>query len=218
MSRKANDMIALPKQLEERVFLKGVSWETYQSLRSADENYHLRMTYDRGALEIVSPSRKHEQISYLIGRMIDQWTLLHKIDVAAGRNTTFSRQDLDRGLEPDNCYWIRHQQQISGKDEVDLQIDPPPDLVLEVDVTRSAIPKLPIYAALRVPEVWHWQYDSLQALRLSREGEYRESKGSVELRRFPLLVAAELLVGREAQSDTVIISQFIKSIRAQRRK
>ena len=95
--------------LERRVFLGGISWETYQSLRNADENYHLRMTYNHGALEIASPSRRHEQVSYQLGRLIDQWTLYHKIDMAAGRNTTFSRKDLDQGLEPDNCYWIRHE-------------------------------------------------------------------------------------------------------------
>ena len=103
-------MIVAREQPERRIFLGGVSWETYQSLRGAEENANLRMTYDRGAMEIVSPSRKHEHISCLVGRMIDQWTLLHKIGVAAGRNTTFGRRDLDRGLEPDNCYWITHEE------------------------------------------------------------------------------------------------------------
>src|SRR5512145_2881500 len=102
-------MIAPRGELERRVFLGGVSWTTYQELRRAEENRNLRMTYDHGALEIASPSRKHEQVSYLIGRMIDEWTLRHGIDVAAGRNTTFSRPDLDSGLEPDNCYWITNE-------------------------------------------------------------------------------------------------------------
>jgi len=210
-------MIASTDLLEKRVYLGGVTWATYQALRQADENVHLRMTFDRGALEIVSPSRKHEQVSYLIGRMIDQWTLLHEIDIAAGRNTTFSREDLDRGLEPDNCYWISHEAVVRDQDDVDLHRDPPPDLVLEVDVTRSSIPKLPIYAALGVPEVWHWRLGALEVLRLDAEGQYRPRKGSGELPRFPLAAASELLQSRAGRSDTAVIQAFIRSIRPRRK-
>jgi Uma2 family endonuclease len=210
-------MIARNEPLEKRVYLGGVTWETYQALRQADENVHLRMTYDRGALEIVSPSRKHEQVSYLIGRMIDQWTLLHEIDIAAGRNTTFNREDLDRGLEPDNCYWISHEEAVRYQDEVDLHRDPPPDLVLEVDVTRSSIPKLPIYAALGVPEVWHWKLGTLEVLRLDAVGQYRPRKGSAELPRFPLATASKLLQDRAGRSDTAVIQTFVRSIKSRRK-
>jgi Uma2 family endonuclease len=211
-------MIVAQRDLERRVFLGGITWETYQSLRTGDENSNLRMTYDHGALEIVSPSRKHERISYLLGRMIDQWTLDRKIAIAAGRNTTFSRGDLRRGLEPDNSYWISHEQQMRDKDEVDLKIDPPPDLVLEVDVTRSSIPKLPIYAALGVPEVWQWRLDALEVFRLSAQQQYVPKKGSVELRQFPLALVAKLLREREGKSDTTVIQEFIRGIRATRRR
>jgi Uma2 family endonuclease len=212
-------MIAIEEQTEWRIVLHGVPWDTYQTLRNADENYHLRMTYDRGALEIVSPSRKHESISYVLGRMIDQWTLRHKIHIAAGRNTTFSRKDLERGLEPDNCYWITHEREIRRKDNVDLRFDPPPDLVLEVDVTSSSIPKIPIYAALGVPEVWHWNDDDkLEVIRLSSSGDYRAVRQSRELPKFPLKLAVMLVLDRHDMSDTELISQFIKSIRKSRRK
>jgi Uma2 family endonuclease len=212
-------MIAIEEQTEWRIVLHGVPWDTYQTLRNADENYHLRMTYDRGALEIASPSLKHESISYMLGRTIDQWTLRHKIHIAAGRNSTFSRKDLERGLEPDNCYWITHEREIRGKDNVDLRFDPPPDFVLEVDVTSSSIPKIPIYAALGVPEVWHWNDDDkLEVLRLSVSGDYRAVRQSRELPKFPLKLAIMLVLDRHDMSDTEVISQFIKSIRKSRRK
>jgi Uma2 family endonuclease len=211
-------MIVARKQIEQRIFLGGVSWETYQLLRRAHENSNLRMTYDRGELEIVSPSRKHEHISYLVGWMIDVWAVARRIDVAVGRNTTFGRRDLDRGLEPDNCYWITHEELMRDKEEVDLRFDPPPDLVLEVDVTRSSIPKLPIYAALGVPEVWHWKLDDLQVLRLDSQGEYRTKKGSIELRGFPLVAAAKLLVERTGKSDTAVIQEFTRAMKALGRK
>lgn len=211
-------MIALREELERRVSFGGVSWQTYQSLRSATENYHLRMTYDQGALEVVSPSRKHEQISYLIGRMIDQWSLVHKIDIAAGRNTTLSRQELDRGLEPDNCYWIRHEAAMRDKEDVDLRFDPPPDLAVEVDLTHSSVAKLPIYAALAVPEVWQWRLDDLQVLRLDAEGNYQPCKASSELARFPLAAAAKLLQQRVGKSDTAVVQEFVRLIKPKRRR
>lgn len=211
-------MIATQRDLERRIFLGGISWDTYQSLRKADENYHLRMTYDHGALEIASPSRRHEQVSYLLGSMIDQWVVRHKIDMAAGRNTTFSRRDLDQGLEPDNCYWFRNERAIRNKADVDLRIDPPPDLVLEVDISRSSIPKMPIYAALGVPEIWQWRLDAIEVFRLNDRRQYAVKKGSVELRKFPLEVAARLLNEREDKSDTAVIQEFARAIRVRRRK
>ena len=95
--------------------------------------------------------------------------------------------------------------------------DPPPDLVLEVDVTRSSIPKLPIYAALGVPEVWHWKLGLLEVLRLNAEGQYRPRKASSELPRFPLGAASKLLLERSGRSDTAVIQDFIRSIQARRK-
>jgi Uma2 family endonuclease len=201
---------------DHRVVLHDVSWQTYQRLRTANPSGALRMTYDRGQLEIMSPSRKHERISYLIGRMIDQWTLLRGIEVAAGRNTTFSRKDLEKGLEPDNCYWITHEREMRDQEEVDLTIHPPPDLALEVDVSRSSIPKLPIYQALGVPEVWRWRHDSLEVVRLDEDGHYQPQSESVELPRFPLDVAVRILNRREGQGDTTLVTQFVRRIKPRR--
>ncbi|MCI0357728.1 MAG: Uma2 family endonuclease [Planctomycetaceae bacterium] len=209
-------MSIAPQTFEHRTLLHNVPWETYQSLRVANPSGHLRMTFDRGELEIMSPSRNHERISYLVGRMIDEWTLLHDIEVGAGRNTTFSREDLLKGLEPDNCYWITHELVMRDKDEVDLSIDPPPDLVLEVDVTRSSIPKLPIYLALGVPEVWRWRHETLDILRLDDAGQYQSRSVSTELPSFPFALAIEILGQREGAGDTTLIRQFIRRIKSQR--
>jgi len=211
-------MIIAKKDLERRIVLYGVSWETYESLREAEENYHVRMTYDRGALEFVSPSRKHEQVSYLLGRMIDQWTLQQKVEIAAGRNTTFPRDDLACGLEPDNCYWIRHEKLMRGKGEVNLAVDPPPDLVIEVDVTSPSISKMPIYLALGVPEVGHWAEGHLRVLHVDSRGAYRSRTTSKELPGFPLPIAEDLLKDRVKQGETSLIARFVRKIRSHRRK
>jgi len=209
-------MSIAPPTVEHRTLLHNVPWETYQSLRAANPSGHLRMTYDCGELEIMSPSRNHDRIGYLIGRMIDEWTLLHEIEVGAGRNTTFSREDLLKGLEPDNCYWITHELVMRDKEEVDLSVDPPPDLALEVDVTRSSIPKLPIYQALKVPEVWRWRRETLEILRLDDSGEYQSQPISTELPSFPFDLAIDILTQRDGTGDTTLIRQFIRRITPQR--
>jgi len=202
-------MSIAPQTFEHRTLLHDVPWETYQSLREANPSGHLRMTYDRGELEIMSPSRKHERIAVLIGRMIDQWTMHKHVAVGAGRNTTFSRKDILKGLEPDNCYWITHELEIRDKDEVDLTIDPPPDLALEVDITRSSLSKVPIYQALGVPELWRWRFDSLEVFRLDDAGEYQAQPRSSELPGFPLALAVQIVRDRHDKSDTELIKDFI---------
>jgi len=198
---------------EQRVLLRDISWETYQSLRLIEENHHLRMTYDRGLLEIMSPSRKHERVSHLIGLMIHEWTVLHDIGLESGGNTTFRREDLDRGLEPDHCYWIANEAKVRGKDEIDLSVDPPPDLALEVDVSHASVQKLPIYNALGVPEVWRWRHAMLEVLTLDNDGQYTPQKGSKALPRFPLRLVEDFLERRHMGNDTSLMKAFRKAIK-----
>jgi Uma2 family endonuclease len=201
-------MSIAPQTFEHRTLLHNVPWETYQSLRAANPSGHLRMTYDSGELEIMSPSGQHRRISYLLGRMIDQWTLLKGIEVGGGRNTTFSREDLLKGLEPDNCYWITNELVMRDRDEVDLTIDPPPDLAIEVDISRSSISKMPIYQSLGVPELWRWQFDELEVMRQDASGHYQAQRGSSELPGFPLALAVQLVGDRHQHDDTELIRQF----------
>jgi Uma2 family endonuclease len=190
------------------VVLYGVTWEAYQALRSPEGNNHLRMTFDRGELEIMSPSKKHEQISYLVGRMIDEWTIARDIEIHAGRTTTFCRQDLDRGLEPDNCYWIAHEALVREFEQIDLSAHPPPDLALEVDVTSTWVPKLPIYQALGVPEVWRWRDEAVEMFALNSAGVYERISASVSLPGFPHELMVELLRRRRTLGNNAFIREF----------
>src|SRR5579863_7725005 len=101
---------------ESRTLLRNVTWQQYVALRDSAEHEHERMTYDRGRLELMSQSRLHERVSYLIGRCVDVWTEEQRIAVASCRSTTFRRQDLLRGLEPDNCYYIEHEAAVRDRD------------------------------------------------------------------------------------------------------
>ena len=119
-------------QTDQRFVLPGVPWQTYLVLREQNENQHVRMTYDRGVLEMMTPSKRHEQFGYMIGRLIDVWTEEMGIDVQSCRTVTFKREDICRGLEPDNCYYIAHELSVRNKSELDLSTDPPPDLAVEI--------------------------------------------------------------------------------------
>jgi Uma2 family endonuclease len=200
--------------LERRIVLDGVSWETYQELREANPGNHLRMTFDQGVLEFMSPSKKHEQISSLLGSMMVEWMMLRSIGAVFGGHTTFNRRDLLRGLEPDNCYWIAHYPQVLDKDEIDLLVDPPPDLALEVEVSRSSVPKLPIYQALGVPEVWRWRRGSLEVLILDSTGQYQSKLDSEALAGFPFKVAEEFIEMRDSIDNVALIKRFRAAIAA----
>ncbi|HEX7448513.1 MAG TPA: CHC2 zinc finger domain-containing protein [Pirellulales bacterium] len=110
-------MATIEKQAQERspetrVLLRGISWEVYESLRDNESNNHLRMTYDRGTLEIMSPSDEHEWVKRLIGRMIEAITEELRIPVRSLSATTWRRRDIDKGLEADECYFIRSHPKI----------------------------------------------------------------------------------------------------------
>jgi len=192
-------------QREQRFVLRGVSWPTYEALRDAPENYHVRMTYDRGDLEIMSPSKSHERYAYFIGRLIDVWTEELNIDVQSCRIMTFKREDLDRGLEPDNCYYVEHEPQMRQKTELDLAIDPPPDLAIEVEVSAPVIRKMPLYAAFGVPEVWRFDGETLQVHRLNPAGQYEPRDGSVCLPRFPIAQVLDVLRQVNTASETALV-------------
>jgi Uma2 family endonuclease len=194
------------------LLLQEVPWEVYQLLRSAESNRHLRMTYEAGALEIMSPSRKHGKISTFFAALITEWAVRHALEVEFGGDTTFAREDLSQGLEPDHCFWIARQAAVRGRDEIDLAVDPPPDLALEIEVSRSSLPKLPIYQALGVPEIWRWRQERLEILVLGEKGEYAEQTASIVLPGFPVRMAEEFIRQRDQASDTALLRQFRKAI------
>lgn len=123
-------------------------------------------------------------------------------------STTFKREDFKRGFEPDSCFYIQNAERIRGKDEIDLHIDPPPDLVIEIDITSGSIHKLPIYAALGIPEVWRYTGKRLIILKLDAEG-YVEVEESLTL---PGLTGA-IIVRFIEDSQTLKRPAWMKSIR-----
>jgi len=166
---------------EQRVVLHNIGWNTYERLLADHENSSPpRFTYDRGELEIMSPSPEHEAYNRSIALLVESLAEELGIDVYDLGSTTFRREDLERGFEPDSCFYIQNEEQVRGKDRIDLAVDPPPDLVIEIDITGPSFSKLPIYAQMGIPEVW--RYDGERMTILILEGsDYAESTDSVVL-------------------------------------
>ena len=136
------------------VVSREVSWADDEAqLRIVGER-PIRVTYDRGTMEVFMPSLGREDDAYRLGRMVDTLTEELEIAVKAGRTTTHKRQDLDRGAEPDQCYWLGDDaSRMAGKRHLDRADDPAPALAIEVDVTRSSLARLTIFAALGIREI-----------------------------------------------------------------
>lgn len=144
-------MVAVPLQAdddhERRFVLHGVPWWTYVALRDAlDDHSGLKMTYLRGALELMSPSLLHEDAKKIIARLLEVWVMERDVDLRGFGGATFRQEAKQRGLEPDECYKL-------GK----LEDDDVPDIAIEVTVTAGLVDKMAVYAGLEVPEVWEWR-------------------------------------------------------------
>lgn len=142
-------------QLEQSIQLSGISWQTYETLASELSDRRLRLTYNCGILEIIAPSPEHEFYKKIAGR-VETIAEELKISIYPLGSTTFNRRNFRAGGEPDECFYIQNQSAVKGKKRIDLTIDPPPDLVIEIDITSSSKNCLEVYAVLGVFEIWHY--------------------------------------------------------------
>ena len=188
-------MLIAPPPSERRITLNGVSWQLYQNMLAEVGSSHIRLTFDQGRLEIMSPLPIHERVKTVLARVIEAYADEMNLPLEGFGSTTFDREDLQKGLEPDECYYIANAPAVIGKEDFDWTIDPPPDLAIEVDISRPDVARQPIYAALGVAEIW--KYDGavvvslhrLAANRLKDEARYIAAEKSLA---FPGLPMSEL--------------------------
>ncbi|SPE36419.1 conserved hypothetical protein [Candidatus Sulfopaludibacter sp. SbA6] len=142
---------------EHRLLLHNISWETYERLLAESvENCGTRFTYDEGNLEIMVVSIGHETPNRTLAAIAEITAYETGRDFVRAGSTTCKRKDLAKGFEPDSSFYFRDAGAIRGKDEIDLATDPPPELVIEVDITNSSLDRFPIYAAVGVQEIWRY--------------------------------------------------------------
>ncbi|MGB3557272.1 MAG: Uma2 family endonuclease [Geitlerinemataceae cyanobacterium] len=158
---------------EKRVTLHGLTWQGYQQILTAlPQSRAARLTYDRGVLEISMPLEEHENSGRLIELFIRILVVELGMKMKTMGSTTLDREDLDRSSEPDNAYYIQNQPKVAGR-TVNLKTDPPPDLIVEVDITHTDIDKKRLYASMGVPEFWRYNGQEISIYQLV-EGEYQE--------------------------------------------
>ena len=196
--------------------LSAIDWRTYTRLLYIfAERPGYRLTYDRGELEIMSPRLEHDDDDgRILGDFVYDLTTELGLPLKRGGSTTLRRRLKQRGIEADECFWIASAHRMAGRRRLDLRRDPPPDLAIEVDVTHSSFDRFGIYAALKVPEVWRLDGDTLTFYILGADGTYTASERS---RAFPQVAPADLLgflqKARQAGDENVVMRQFRKWIR-----
>jgi len=193
---------------EQRIVLYGVDWPAYEKfLDAAATTRSIRLTYDRGTLEIMTVSGIHGWWNARIAFVLRLLGAVLGIDVQGYLTMTLRRQDVERGLEPDEGFYIRHQE-VRGPRNIDLSRDPPPDLALEVDISRSSLDRMGIYSALRVPEVWRFDGEALRVYRLRADGTYEECERSPSFPSLPLAEFIQFLQQTQDLSDAGVIAPF----------
>jgi len=186
MSTQAADYIDVIAQLPSgsRLVLYDVAWDEYDRvLDQIGDRSHFLISYENGRMEIVSPSAKREKYKNLLHDLVlilgDELSL----EVLSYGSTTLKIKAMKKGAEADDCFYIQHAADIGNKDDIDLTLDPPPDLVVEIDLIHESTGKLAIYAALGVPEIWRFDGSDWQILHLSGQ-EYSGAESSLA---FPFL-------------------------------
>lgn len=169
-----------------RMILHGISWQTYEHLLSDLADCRVpHLTFDQGVLEIMSPSPEHEEYNRTLAALIEFVADELRINIRRLGSTTFKRPDLLKGFEPDSCFYVQSAARIRGKRRIELPQDPPPDLIIEIDVTSSSLDRFALFAQTGVPEVWRYDRNQVQFLQLV-SGQYEEITHSLA---FPILTS-----------------------------
>ena len=191
----------------QQILLDRVSWEQFENiLTELGDRRATRVSYSNGLLEIMVPLLEHEKAKEIIGDIVKLLLTERGIDYDALGSTTLKSERVTQGVEPDACFYIQNQYLTIGKNRLDLSIDPPPDLAIEIDLTSRT--QLDNYRSLGVPELWRYDKQGLQ-IYLLQAGEYIESVASPT---FPDLPIVELVNNCIRQSRSIGSSQAIKEL------
>lgn len=163
---------------DQTVVLHNISWNSYRQISDTlQDETAAHFTYDRGRLEIMVLSLRHENLKKLLAMLFERLAENLDVEILAAGSTTFRREDIGRGFEPDECYYIENARGMRGKNMVNLDFDPPPDLTIEVDVKNSSLDRMGIFAAIGIPEVWRYDGERLD-IYLLVDAAYSISKTS----------------------------------------
>jgi Uma2 family endonuclease len=190
------------------LLLSGVTWEGYRALRDDPRNDGLRLYYSDGEMLLKATGTLHEQLAAAWGLVLTAWARSTNTRLKSFGRWTMQRGIGEKGLEADNCYYVSNLSTVQGKESLELEHDPPPDLAIEIDVSTNSTMKFDIYAVLKIPEVWVWNGTRMLVYRL-KDQRYQEVSASVELQGFPMDQAVSYVLDHYAEDDANILFGFL---------
>lgn len=191
-----------------QVLLKDITWDEFeQILEELGEDRASRLSFSNGVLEIMVPLPEHEKDKEIIGELVRMLLDALDIDFEALGSTTFKSEQMTQAIEADTCFYIENHQAVIGKNRIDLTVDPPPDLAIEIDITSRT--KFDNYRLLGVPELWRYSQKGLE-INLLQSGEYVNSQNSPN---FPEIPIVELINRFVEKALTQGRSQAVREFR-----
>lgn len=196
------------------VLFHNISWTDFENiLEELGEHRGTRITYNQGTLEIMAPLPEHEFDKELLSDLVK--IILEELDLEREcfGSTTFKNQSMAQGIEPDQCFYIKNHLLMRGKTRVDLTVDPPPDLAIEIDLTSKT--QISTYAALGVPELWIYEKNQLQIYTL-QDGKYIQSVMSPNFPNLPIVeVIPEYIQRSKTEGASATLKRFRQWLRKQ---
>lgn len=169
----------------QQLLLQDVSWSQFETLLEELGNSRAsRLSYSNGLLEIMVPLPEHEKDKEIIGELVRILLDSLEIDFEPLGSTTFKSEQMTQAVEPDACFYTRNCDAVIGQDRIDLAVDPPPDLAIEIDITSRT--QLDNYRLLGVPELWRYRREGL-TIHVLQAGQYVESQMSPHFPRIPIV-------------------------------
>jgi Uma2 family endonuclease len=198
---------------QQHIVLHDVSWDFYERVLAEVGDQPIRVTFSDGSIEIMSPLPEHEWIKKAIASLIDLMVVELNIAMSAFGSSTFRREDKQKGLEPDECYFLKNASRVRGMKQFDPAIHPAPDLAIEVDVTTRSIARQPIYAALGVPEIWRFDGQEIHVLLLRSDGKYSQASASAAFPFLPMDHFLRFALRIENEERTAVLREFQQWVR-----
>ncbi|HSI36763.1 MAG: Uma2 family endonuclease [Phycisphaerae bacterium] len=197
----------------QRFTMHDVSWDAYESLlRATGDGRRVFITYNRGTLELMSPSPEHERIGWVLARLVQTYAEVKRLPLLSLGMTTWRRRSTERGLEADQCFYIqnapRMTPRVRTRTPIDLSVDPPPDLAIEVDLSQSSADKEGTYAGLGVPELWRYEEDGRVVVLSLVGGRYVPTAQSIAFPSLPMAAVAEWVERGLSMDETEFAIEF----------
>jgi len=196
---------------------ENVTWEEYEDLlEQVGEARGLRISYDDGTLQIMTVGAKHEYYSRFIESLVSQVRFRLRVNIRFFGSSTMRKKKKRKGIEPDACFYVQTAEALGNRIDLDFEKDPPPDVAVEVDVTRHSISKFGIYAGLGVPEVWHYDGNELR-IYLREQDEYVPATESQALPTLSGPVLTKFLSQLRAEGELQAVLAFDDWLQSQER-